>query len=98
MSASLQKNLSDLLKKKGISLAGLAKKSAVPKSTLHGWVSGQAAVNLEQLQSVAEALGVGVHLLAYGTPDPFEEVSTEVLKEIFSGDVRVTLHRIERKK
>lgn len=92
----LKNNLPALLKKKNWSYQKLAKMSGVPKSTIHGWVSGQTAVSLEQLKSVALCLEISVHALAFGTPDPFEDTSSEVLEKIFSGDIRVTLHRIER--
>ena len=94
----LKENLPALLKKKNWSYQKLSKVSGVPKSTVHGWVTGQTAVSLEQLKAVAECLEVSVHSLAYGSPDPFEDTSSEVLEKLFSGDIRVTLHRIEKKK
>jgi transcriptional regulator with XRE-family HTH domain len=84
--------------RRGLNLSELARKSGVPKQTLHGWVTGRKGVNLEQLRKVSVALEVSIHELAFGEPDPYESPSEEVLKELFSGDVRVTLHRIERKK
>jgi hypothetical protein len=55
-------------------------------------------VDPDQIRSVAHALGVSVHYLLFGERDPLETPGEEILREIFSGDVRVTLHRIERKK
>ena len=94
----LKENLPALLKKKNWSYQKLAAVSKVPKSTIHGWVSGQTAVSLEQLKAVAMCLEVSVHSLAYGSPDPFEDKTSEVLEKLYIGDIRVTLHRIERKK
>lgn len=94
----LGNNLSKLCKERGWSISELAAKSGVPKSTLHSWTTNPASVNLRHLQAVARALGTPVHYLAFGEADPHEAPSEEVLKEIFSGDVRVTLHRIERRR
>jgi hypothetical protein len=51
-----------------------------------------------QVKKVAAALGVSLHELVFGEPDPFEVSGEELLREIFSGDVRVTLHPLDRKK
>lgn len=87
-----------MCKERGITLSKLARDSKVPIQTLHGWTTGRRAVQLEQLKRVASTLQVSVHELAYGKPDPFEPVTQELLEEIFSGDVRVTLHRIRKQK
>ena len=94
----LGSNLSKVSKKAGLTITQLAKLSGVPVQTLHGWTAGKAVANLQQLRQVATALEVSLYELAFGEPDPFEKPGEEILKEIFSGDVRVTLHRIERSK
>ena len=94
----LGKRLNRLCKERGLSLSELARLSSVPVQTLHGWTTGRKAVQLEQLKRIASALKVSVHELAYGEPDPYEPVGEEILRELFSGDVRVTVQRIERKK
>jgi transcriptional regulator with XRE-family HTH domain len=86
------------LKEKGWTLNRLAKETKIPAATLHGWKTGRMGVNLEDLKEVATALEISVHSLVFGKPDPFESLGEEVLKEIFSGDVRITLHKIERRK
>lgn len=90
--------LTNLCKKKSWSLARLARASGVPIQTLHGWTTGRKGVQLQQLKQVAEVLEVSIHQLAFGEPDPHEVIGEEILREIFTGDVRVTLHRIERRK
>ncbi len=93
---TLKQTLPLLLKQKKWSYQKLSEESGVPKSTLHSWVStGQSAISLEQLKAVADSLQVGIHTLVWGLPDPHEN-STEVLEQIFSGDIRVTLHRIKK--
>lgn len=89
--------LGKLLKKRGRSLSRLANESRVPKSTIHNWTVGRSTINLNQLKQVANVLEVSIHELAFGEPDPHVNAGEELLKEIFSGDVRVTLHRIERR-
>ena len=87
--------IQSLCEQRGVSLTKLAKMSGVPKATLHSWTTGTNP-NVEQLKKVAETLQISLHKLAFGKSDPFEEVGETVLKELFSGDVRVTVHRIER--
>lgn len=87
-----------LCKRRKLSLTQLSRICGVPTQTIHGWTTGKSAANLTQLKKVATALKISLHELAFGEPDPFESPSEEILKEIFSGDVRVTLHRIERRR
>jgi transcriptional regulator with XRE-family HTH domain len=94
----LSTNLQSLLKQKGWTLTRLANETGINKSTLHAWTVGRGNINLEYLKKVATALRVSVYQLAYGEPDPYEPASHEILREIFTGDVRVTLHRIDRNK
>lgn len=95
---SFSKNLQIHLKRKNWTLTRLANETGINKSTLHAWVVGRGSIKLEYLRKVSAALEVSVYQLAYGEPDPYEPASSEILKEIFSGDIRVTLHRIERAK
>jgi len=94
----LNSTLLQLCKLKRWSLAQLSRESGVAVQTLHGWTTGRKAVRLDQLKKVSAALEVSMHQLAFGEPDPFEPIGEEVLREIFTGDVRVTLHRIERRR
>ena len=94
---SLKDNLHKILKVKSISLAELSRKSKVPKTNIHSWTLGTNP-QLDQLKRVSDVLEVSLHELAFGEADPYEASSEEILKELFTGDVRVTLHRIERRK
>lgn len=93
----LAENITRLCEDRGWSLARLSKESSVPKTTLHAWTTGRDTINLKQLKKVAHSLKVAVHELLYGELDPFEPKSETILKELFSGDIRVTLHKIEKK-
>ena len=95
---ALKENLHALLEKRGWNLSKLAKASGLAKSTLSGISAGTGAIRLDHLQKIAKALEVSVHVLAYGEPDPFEIPSNEILHELFRGDVRVILQRIEKKR
>jgi len=90
--------INKLCKERGVSLAKLARESGIPPQTLHHWTTGRKSINPDQLKKVAATLEVSMHYLMFGESDPHEVPATEILKEIFSGDVRVTLHRIERKR
>lgn len=94
----LSENINRLCRERGWSLARLAREAQVPPQTLHNWTTGRTSLNPSQLKMVAAALQVSMHFLLFGESDPFENPSEEILKEIFSGDVRVTLHRIEKKR
>lgn len=91
----LAKNLIKVCEQKSITLTKLSRLSGVKQPTLHGWSTGRTVHNLDDLKKVCEVLEVGVHSMLYGTPDPFES-SQQILEEIFSGDVRVTLQKIKR--
>ena len=93
----LKENLNRLIKDAGISLTELSKRAKVPKTNIHSWTAG-ANPQLDQLKRVADVLKVSLHELAFGSVDPYEPKTEEVLKELFTGDVRVTLHRIERRR
>lgn len=95
----LSKNLLALLKRRDMTLAELARKSGISKSTLSGISSGAGdSIRLSHLKKLAEALDVSVYELAYGEQDPRSPAHDEVLHDLFRGDVRVILQRIERKK
>lgn len=88
--------LTRLMKERALTLAKLSRLSGVPKTSIHGWMTGRKAMDLDQLKRVASVLEVSLHELAYGEEDPFAMRKGEILKELFSGDVRVTIHKIER--
>lgn len=83
--------------KRGITLTQLAKQAGVPKATLHAWTTGREP-SIGQLKKVADTLEISFYRLAFGKNDPNEVDGEVLLKELFSGDVRVTLHKIERSK
>lgn len=91
----LSKNLISLCKKRKISIASLAKLSGVRQSTLHGWTTGRRVQNLDDLKKVCSVLEVGLHTLLFSEVDPFEG-QNELLKEIFKGNIRVTIHKFEK--
>lgn len=93
---TLPKNLIKAMKAKGLTFVLLARASGVSKSTIHGWSTGRKVQDLQELKRVAQVLEMSLYELAFGEVDPFEPTSVEILKEIFSGDVRVTIQRIEK--
>ncbi len=95
---TLKENILKACKARGWSISRLARETKIPVTTIHGWTAGRRSVDLEQLRTVASALRISIHELSFGVPDPNESVGEEVLKELFSGDVRVTVQKIERRK
>lgn len=53
---NLGKNLSRIMKDKGLSLAALAKAAGVSKQTIHGWTAGRRVHDVAQLKKVATVL------------------------------------------
>lgn len=92
----LGQNIERICKEKRLTVASLARQAGIPKTTVHSWIQG-ASPNLEQLKKVCGVLEVPIHELVFGTPDPHQIPKDEILKEIFSGDIRVTLHKIEKR-
>jgi transcriptional regulator with XRE-family HTH domain len=92
----LGSQLKNYCKDRGWTLTKLSKQSGVPIATLHGWANGRSRPDLQQLKKVAQALEVSLHTLAFGTPDPYEMGGEEVLRELFTGDLRVSIQKIER--
>jgi transcriptional regulator with XRE-family HTH domain len=94
----LGSKLPQICKERGLSLSRLAKEAGVPMQTIHAWTTGRKSINPDQLRKVALVLKVSIYELMFDESDPFESAGEEILKEIFSGDLRVTLHRIEKTK
>jgi len=92
----LSKNLQNACKKKKISIKDLSKSSGVPAPTIHGWISGKGVQNLGQLKKVASVLEEPFYELLFGEADPFSKIDGVMLSELFSGDVRVTIHKIHK--
>lgn len=93
----LSKTLLKLCKARKITLSQLSKKTGIPQPTLHGWSSGRSVGNIDDLKKVCDVLQISLHSLLYDEPDPWELGHEEILRELFSGDLRVTVHRIEKK-
>lgn len=95
----LSKNIRGILQQKRWTVAELSRRSGVPRTTLQDWITSQTSVNLNQLKKVAETLEVPAYRLTYGMnePDPYEGPAEEILKEIFSGRLQVTIHKVESK-
>ena len=102
----LGKMIHTQIAQKGWSLATLARRSGVPKTTIHGWTTGRAVQDLNQLRKVASILEVSVHYLIFGCEDPHSRavrnpgsetggniavISAEGLKQVFNGHVRVII-------
>ena len=76
----LDKILIKLCKQKGLTLAALAKESGVKQPTLHGWSTGRAVHNLDDLKKVCSVLGVSLHYILYGEEDPMNASSENKTK------------------
>ena len=93
----LGKILNQLCKESGMSLSQLARDANVPVQTIHAWTTGRKSVNPLQVRAVAEVLKVSIFKLLFDESDPYAQVNRECLDEIFSGDLRVTVHKVIKK-
>jgi transcriptional regulator with XRE-family HTH domain len=85
---TLDKNLITLCKKRGLTLAALAKESGVKQPTLHGWTTGRSVQNMVDLKKVCDILEISLHCILFGFRDPWgeqcecEETSTRNKEEV----------------
>ena len=102
MRIRLKENLTRIMAERRLTLAALSKKSGVPRSSLHNWatIGSQQKLNILHLRQLCACLEIPLHEMLFDEGDPFEkrEVGREILKELFTGDLRVSIHKIERKK
>ena len=90
---NLGKNIEKKCHEKNWSMTRLAKEAGVPKATLHGWITGRRALNMDQLRCVSMSLGVPLYELLFSAKDPCLK-TRESLENLFSGDVRVVIQKI----
>jgi transcriptional regulator with XRE-family HTH domain len=90
----LAQNLPKYCKKKGLTLAALARLSGVKQPTLCGWTTGRKVHNLDDLRKVCEVLEVSLYRVLFDVADPFEK--DEIVQEFIWGNVRITMHLIRK--
>ena len=90
---NIEKNLLKRCKEKGLTISQLSRLSGVKQPTLHGWTTGRSVRKIEDLKEVCKVLEISVHQLVFGHPDPFES-NPEIFEKIFSGDLRITIHKM----
>jgi transcriptional regulator with XRE-family HTH domain len=94
---TLAENLIHYSRRKGLTIAALAKMSGVKQPTLHGWTTGRSVKKIDDLKKVCNVLEIGLHTLLYGIKDPFEQdTTTSLLQEILKANLRITIERIDR--
>ena len=64
---NLKRQLAGLLDHRGMTAAELSRKSGVPKQALSRWLGGQAPKDVTQVKRVADALGVTLDHLLFGS-------------------------------
>ena len=93
----LSEMLKKVLRERKLTPSQLSRATGVSTATLHGWQNGRAVQDLDALKKVAEVLQTPVHVLLYGEPDPFEQ-NDQSFEHLFTGDVRISIHKILSKK
>ncbi len=93
----LKNNLREVLARKEMSAAELARSSKVPKATISDWLGGASPKSLQQLKTVADVLNLSLDELVFGeTPKAREKSVIEEFteNEIYAGKYEVILRRI----
>jgi len=67
MRSNLKAQLKLYLELRGLSAAALARKAGIPKQSLSGWTAGKRPADIEQVKRVADALGVSLDHLLFGS-------------------------------
>lgn len=88
----LGKNIIKLCIDRGWNLSELSRRAEIPQPTLHGWTTGRSVQDLNDLRKICSALEVSLHELVFDEVDPFQ-ISSNTFKELFTGDIRITIHR-----
>ncbi len=104
MSLKLRENILRLMHKKGLNQIQLSRLAKISPSTLHGYLnpgaSKQTKIDVLKVKKICEVLDADLHEMLFGEPDPNSRsvLPQEVLQKIFEGDLRVTIHKIDKKK
>ena len=103
MSIRLRENLLRLMGERKINQIELSRLTKIPRTTINGYInpssSKKAKLDVTQIKKMCEVLKTDFHELLFGTPDPHSKTSIpkEILTDIFRGDVRLIVQRIDRK-
>ncbi len=91
----LANNILKNCRAKGMTLSRLAKLSNVKQPTLHGWTTGRAVKNINDLKRVCAVLEIGLYEILFGESDPFRE--EKPIYENVSDGVKITITNIKNK-
>lgn len=97
MTLKIGQTLSELLKKKKLSIREVAKGCQVPASTLGEWLNNRTPKNPVQVQQVASYLGVTLHFLLFGIEDREEPIQKILKEDFFSGTFEISIKRVKIK-
>ena len=78
---SIGKRIADLITKKKISNAGLARAIDVSRPTIGNWIEGKSMPSGENLNNLANALGVDPNWLVTGEPQPKLSIPAQAIEE-----------------
>ena len=87
---NLQKQLRLYLNEQDLTLAKLAKKADVSRSTLNDWLNGAEPKNLKKLKRVADILAIDIDHLVFGNGLQGE---INLLSDITLGDFELIIRR-----
>ena len=90
--------LKRLLKKDGISITYLSKRTKVPVQTIHNWLNGMEPRSISQLRKIADYFEVSLDYLCFGIEQKETQKGFEQYKEeINAGVFEVVLRRVGKR-
>ena len=102
MSIHLKTILEKAMHDQGVSQAKLSQLTRISKATLHGYLNPrvkQSKIDVSIVKKICDVLKLDFHEALFGLPDPNSKavLPKEILTELFKGDLRVTIHKIDKK-
>lgn len=98
---TLKKQLRFYIEKRDMTATQLARKSNVPKQSMSGWLSGSNPRDVKQVKRVADALGVSLDNLLFGTGEDTEamkgaDLGALLSDEWLSGTFEMKIRRVKK--
>ena len=91
----LRQHLQQYLDQQGITATQLAKRSGVSKQVISTWLGGASPRRLDQVKKVADAIGVTVDELCFGSEAPEPNAQTFIGNEWMSGVFELKVRRLK---
>ena len=95
--------LKAIMEERGLTLTKLGTLAGISKSTIAGWIAGQAPLDLVAVKRLANVLKISMAYLTTGQEDQIEQKTSEIVELLQNGKThegyyRVLFQKLEPKK